>query len=151
MTTTAPLPAPRQSARRAAPGARRFGYLIGAGVNAALLWLALVEPGWRAAPFITEEAAAVLGLVIIAWLAGLAVNLVYLVWDPPGLKRLGDAVTGALTCAIAVQLLQVFPFDVSSSWETLLRILLVFTAVGAAISVVVNLVQLVVRPWGDTA
>lgn len=150
MTTTQPLRATHQPARRAPRPARRLGYLIGAGVNAALLWLALVSPGWRAVPFITEEATAVLGLATLAWLAGIAVNLVYVVWDPPGVKRLGDAFTGALTCVVALRLLEVFPFDLTATgWESLLRILLVVGAFGAAISVIVNLVQLATRPWDD--
>jgi hypothetical protein len=137
-------------ARRAPRGARRLGYLIGAAVNVALLWLALVAPGWRAVPFITDEARTVLGIVTVAWLAGVAVNVVLLAWDPPGLKRVGDALTGALACAVSLQLLTVFPFDFGAAgWETALRILLVIGAVGAAVSVVVNLVQLVVKPWNE--
>jgi hypothetical protein len=152
MTATQPLPAGRSGVRRASPAGRRLGYLIGAGINAALLWLALVEPGWRAAPFVTEEATAVIGLLSVAWLAGVVVNVAYLAWDPPGFKRLGDAATAALGTALSVRLLVVFPFDFGSpGWSTIVRVLLVVGAVGSAIAVIVNLVQLVTRPWGHPA
>ena len=50
---------PRQRPPRSA---RRAGYLIGALLNGALLWLVNVSPGWQAVPFLTQEFDGVLPL-----------------------------------------------------------------------------------------
>jgi hypothetical protein len=121
---------------------RRAGYVIGLAVNLGLVWAVTVTPGWRWVPFLTEDFSAVVGFVLLSLLAGAAVNLLYLAFDPPWLKRLGDAATGALSVVVLALLVRVFPFalgPVWAGWETPIRILLVLVTVGAGIGVVVNL------------
>ena len=151
-TTTKTLPAGVSATRRTPRPARRAGYAIAAAINLGLVWLAVVEPGWRTLTFLTEETTAVLGLLLVAWLIGAAVNVVYLVWDPPGVKHIGDAITSGWTCAVALKLLEVFPFALPEpALETVLRIALIVVAFGTAVAVVVNIVQLLIRPWGAAA
>ncbi|MGI8329731.1 hypothetical protein ACRYCC_07175 [Actinomadura scrupuli] len=73
--------------------ARRVGYLIAAGIGAALLYALNVRPGWDALPFLTDETSRVLGLLDLSLVAGLIFNLGYVLHDPPWLKSLGDLVT----------------------------------------------------------
>jgi hypothetical protein len=138
MTLTAP-------ARRPAAAARRAGFVIAAVVNAALLCLVNVWPGWQAASFLTEDTRQVLGLVNLSLAAGLVANLVYLVRDTLWLKLLGDPVTTAIGLAAAVRVWQVFPFDFSGwsfDWSSLVRVVLAMAIVGSAIGLLVQLVAL---------
>jgi hypothetical protein len=131
--------------RRARPAGRRFGYLVAIAVNAALLFVLNGQPGWQAVPFLTSATSQVLGLVNLSLAAGLAVNLVYLAYDPRWLKSLGDLLTAAIGLAVAVRLWQVFPFAFHGSWAwcaTAVRILLIVGIAGCGISIVVQAVAL---------
>jgi hypothetical protein len=134
----------QQTTTRTAP-ARRVGYLIGALVNGALLWALHVWPGWRAVPFLTDETPAVLGAVSAPLIAGGVVNLLQMVCDPAWLKWAGSLVTSAFGVAAGVRVLRVFPFEFGPGfdWVPVVRVLLVVGVVGAAIGVVVAVVQLV--------
>jgi hypothetical protein len=101
---------PAASARRPRPTSRKAGYLVAVVVNAVLLFVLNGQPGWQALPFLTSTITQVLGLVNLPLAAGLAVNLVYLAYDPPWLKSLGDLLTAAIGLAVATRLWQVFPF-----------------------------------------
>lgn len=125
---------------------RRVGYIVSIIVNGALLYAANRWPGWDALPFLTAETPQVLGIVNASLVAGIVANVVYLVWDPPRLKALGDLVTLAIGIAAMVQIWQVFPFDFSGSsfpWETVARILLGVGIGGSAIAIIVALVTVV--------
>jgi hypothetical protein len=146
MTTTQTRPAPPKAKARPPRSARVAGYLIAAAINAGILWLVIVAPGWRWLPFLTEDFSRVLGLVTLSLVLGVVVNVVYVAVDPIWMKRLGDALTTAVGAVVMLQLLTVFPFDLGSQWgwlHTPLRILLVLGCAGAAIGVLVNLAQLV--------
>src|SRR5262249_49236764 len=81
--------------RRAPIAARRIGYGIAAGLNAALFYVVNAWPGWQAMPFLTDDTRRVVDLVNLSIVAGVFLNLVYLVYDAPWLKSLGDlAITG---------------------------------------------------------
>jgi hypothetical protein len=150
MTTTQTRPAPPAPKVRPPRSARVAGYLIAAAINAGVLWLVIVAPGWRWLPFLTEDFSRVLGLVALSFVLGVVANVVYVAVDPTWMKRLGDALTTAVGVVVMLQLLRVFPFDFGTQWgwvHTPLRILLVLGCVGASIGVVVNLAQLV----GDLA
>jgi hypothetical protein len=132
--------------RRPSAGVRRGGYVAAVVVNAALLWLVHVWPGWEAVPFLTEDTEQVLGLVTASLVAAAVLNLVYLASDPAWLTAAGGIVTTAIGLAAVVRLLQVFPFDFGddgSGWALVARIVLWLGIVGSAIGIVVNLVALV--------
>jgi hypothetical protein len=133
------------AAPRHSVGTRRLGYLVGAAVNAILLYLVNVEPTWTALPFLTGDTPQVLALVNAALLMSLLANLVYAADDAPWIKALGDLLTTAVGLAAAVRIWQVFPFSFDDSgfpWEQLTRVLLVVAIVGSVIGIIVNLVSL---------
>ncbi len=134
-----------EPARHPRPAGRRAGYLAVIAVNAALLFVLNGQPGWQALPFLTSATTQVLGLVNLSLAAGLAVNLVYLAYDPPWLKSLGDLLTAGIGLAVGIRLWQVFPFAFHGSaawWATAARVLLIVGIAGCCISIVVQAVSL---------
>jgi hypothetical protein len=140
MTITAP-------AHRPSVAARRAGYVIAFAINAALLFVLNIEPGWQVLPFLTDSFTEVLGLVNLSLAAGLAVNAAYFAHDAPWLKSLGDLITSGIALAVAIRVWQVFPFEFHGSfdWALLARILLVLTMAGTGIAIVANVISLARR------
>ena len=106
------------------------------------------DPGWQALPFLTSDTSQVIGLVNLSLAVSLAVNVVYLFYDPPWLKSLGDLVTSGIGLAVAIRIWQVFPFAFHGSsawWSTAARVLLILVIVGSAMSIVVQAVSLARR------
>ena len=121
------------------------GYVGNAVVQGIMLWLVNRWPGWEAVPFLTRDTGLVLGLVNATLLVTLVANLVYAVADPPRLKAFGDLVVAVVGLLALVRIRSVFPFDVSSGWETTVRILLVLSLAVNAIWVLWQ-VALVIEP-----
>lgn len=137
-----PLARPPRSTRRA-------GYVIGALVNAVILWLVNVSPGWQALPFLTAEFESVVPLVNASISVGLVANLVYVVADPPWLRAAGDAIVPAVGLIPLIALWRTFPFVFEGQtfdWELVVRILLGAGIVGSLIGIVVAVVSLLSRP-----
>jgi hypothetical protein len=140
--------------RRPVIAARRAGYVVGVLVNAAMLYVVNVWPGWEAVPFLTEDVSLVLGLVNASILVNLVANVVYLVADPRWLKALGDLLNATIGLAALLQVWQVFPFAFSGSqfdWALLARVGLGVAIVGSAVAIVVSVVSLVKNIWQDLA
>jgi hypothetical protein len=140
-TTTRGVRVPARPSR----GTRRFGYLAAAAINSTLVWLLLVAPGWERLTFLTGDFASLTGVVTASLVAGVTVNLVYVVADPPWLKRLGDATTAAFACVVLARTWARFPFELTggwSSWTTTLRFVLLFLAIATAVAVLANLGEL---------
>ena len=78
--------------RRPTVGTRRSGYVVAGLINAALAFLINVEPGWSVLGFLTADTPQVLGLVNLSLVASIAANVIYLVYDPPPVKALGDLI-----------------------------------------------------------
>jgi hypothetical protein len=137
MTTSAP-------ARRPSVGARRFGYLVAAVVNVALLYFANVWPGWDALPFLTADTVLVMAAINASISVNLFVNVVYLFRDDPPLKSLGDLATMAVGLFALVRVWVVFPFDFGSGfdWAIVVRVLLVAGMVGSVLAIVATVVGL---------
>ena len=135
---------------RPSTASRRAGYVVAAAINAALLWLIHVWPGWDAVPFLTADFESVLWLIDLSIVVTIALNLIYLVRDPKWLTAAGAVVTTAVGFAAAVRMLQVFPFDFGDSdvWPVVFRVLLWVAIVGSVIGIITNLVTLV-RSGGD--
>ena len=91
-------------AHRPSRGGRRAGYSLAVFFGAALLIILNGSPGWQAIPFLTSDTSEVLWLVNLSLAAGIAVNLVYLAYDPPWLKSLGDLVTTGIRLATAIRI-----------------------------------------------
>jgi hypothetical protein len=146
MTTTAPAAGPKPVKRRPPRAARRFGYLLAGAINAAILAVLHLGPGWQRFGFLSERFADVLGVMTLSLVVGLLVDLLYVRYDPVWLKRLGDAVTALLACIVLARMWTVFPFDLApdwQGWDTPLRAVLGFLTVGAGIGVVASLAELV--------
>ncbi|GAB2728826.1 hypothetical protein [Nocardioides pakistanensis] len=137
------LPATRKP--RPSVAARRTGYVIAALVNAVLLYLVNVWPGWEELPFLTSETTEVLGWVNASMIAGIITNLVYVGRDTNRVRAAGDLVTTGIGLVAMVRMWQVFPFDFDLSgldWAIVARVFLVIGIVGSAIAMVVRLVSL---------
>jgi hypothetical protein len=135
-----------EASRRPSVGARRFGYFVALLLEAALLYLLNVRPGWGVLPFLTDDMEQVIGLLNVSIVVGMAANALYLVHDPAWLKALGDLATTGVGIAVLVRFWQVFPFDfgdASFDWALLARIMIVLGIIGSAIGLVVALVRLV--------
>jgi hypothetical protein len=134
--------------RRPPVAARRLGYLVAAAINVAMLYVVNVWPGWQAVPFLTEDTPRVLGLVNLTLVANLAINIVYVAYDPGWLKALGDLVAAAVGLASAIRVLRVFPFDFTGyafDWTPFVRVVLIVGVAGGVIAVFVQLVFLIRR------
>jgi hypothetical protein len=99
-------------------------------------------PGWQAMPFLASDMNQVLWLVNLSLAAGVAANVVYVAYDSPWLKSLGDLVTTGIGLAAAILIWQVFPFNLSSGWSTAVRVLLVIAIAGSCIALVTQIVSL---------
>ena len=141
---------------RGAPStpARRSGYLLGALVNLALLYLIHVRPGGQAVPFLTEDTVQVLGLVDASILVGLAANVVYLARDDTWVRALGDLLTTGVGLAALARIWTVYPFDLPDTdlpWDLLTRTVLFFAVAGSVVGMLVALVRLVRAVGGGAA
>ncbi|MGY1605021.1 hypothetical protein [Geodermatophilus sp. SYSU D00815] len=127
---------PAAAARRATAGA---GLLA----DAVLLLLVHAWPGWEVVPFLTGDTTRVLPFVDAALVAGIVVALVQLVRPEGWLAPAGTLVTTAFGLVVTARVLQVFPFDLGSGWETAARVVLWIGLVGGVIGLVAALVSLV--------
>ena len=124
--------------------ARRLGYGISAAVNLVIAWVVNVWPGWEAVPFLDDATTEVLPLVNLSLLIGFVTNVVYMVADPPWLRALGHVLTAAVSVAVLVRTLRVFPFDFgasASTWEPITRGVLIFLIVASILGLVSYVVQ----------
>ncbi len=128
--------------RQGSRGARRLGYLIGAAVNVAFLYLLNVAPGWDALPFLTADTTSVLGAVNATLVAGVVANLVYVAADPRWLRALGDVVTAAVGLVAALRVWSVFPFDLPSTgdfdWSLIARIAVGLAIAGSFVAILIG-------------
>lgn len=132
--------------RTQSPRARRWGYGIAALINLIVAWAVNIWPGWDAVPFLTSGMAQVLPLVNLSLLVGFLTNLAYLVADPPWFKALGNILTAGISIAVLVRTLRVFPFDVgdsASTWDPIMRGILIFLIVASTLGLAVQVVQFV--------
>ena len=129
-------------ARRPSARARRAGYCIAIAFSAVVLFVLNGRPGWQAMPFLTSDTDQVLWLVNLSLAAGIAANAVYLAYDPPWVRSLGDLATTGIGLAAAIRIWQVFSFALSSGWSTVMRVLLIVAIAGSCIALVVQIVSL---------
>jgi hypothetical protein len=131
---------------------RTMGFLVAAVVGGVLLWLLNVEPGWRAVPVVIDSGARVMPYVNAPVALGCALNVAYAAWYRWWLRCLGEILSAVVAVVVVLRIWDVFPFDVGDVWATVLRWVLAVAVAGAALSVVVNGVQLVRGPpRGDRA
>ena len=66
----------------------------------------------------------------------------YLAYDPPWLKTVGDLATTGIGLAAAIRIWQVFPFDLPGGWSAAVRTVLVVAIAGSCLALVVQIVAL---------
>jgi hypothetical protein len=139
-------------ARRRSAAARRSGY-VGTVVFEALVLVAINWwPGWDVLPFLTQETERVVGWVNASIVVYVAVYALYVLWDPRGLRAVGEIVTSTFGVVVTSRVWQVYPFETGddwSGWGLVAHVLLGLGIVGSAIGVIsglVHLVQACLRP-----
>ena len=140
--------------RQAATPDPRVGYLIGLGVNVALLYLINVRPGWQTVPFLTGDMEQVIDVVNLSLAAGAVADGAYLVIHPAWLRALGGLVTTGIGLVALLRLLDVFPFDFGASsvdWAAVARVVIVVGIVGSVIGMVVQVVTFARHTIGHQA
>ncbi len=92
-------------------------------------------------PFLTDEFERVLPIITVSLAATLAVNLIYLSYDPAWFKSFGQIVVAAVSLAAAIQMYRVFPFDFAAyefNWTAVARGVLILAMVGTGIGILVE-------------
>lgn len=130
-------------AQQPSRASRIVGYVLAIALNAVMLWVAhrILDWGWP--PFVTDDWHQLLPVITAAAVVTIVTDAGLIAYDGPAVKAGVEMVQGAMGIAVAVRMLQVFPFDVSEGWGTLIRVLLVVAIVGGAIGIVVWLTKLV--------
>ncbi len=126
-------------------GARSFGYVVAAAINAALIFVVNNLLEWDVLPWLTADFQRVVGIVSLSLGASVAANLAFAAYDAPWFKSVGEIVMAGFGFAAAVRLFQVFPFDFSAydfNWGLVARVVLILAMVGIGISVLVELGKL---------
>jgi hypothetical protein len=131
-----------RATQRARVRTNRAGNVAAVLANVVGLVLIHVWPGWEAIPFLTEDTPSVLGLVDAALVVGIVVNVVYLVRDPGWPTAAGQLITTVMSTVAMVRVLQVFPFDLSGAWTTVVRALLLLAIVGSCLGIIALVVAL---------
>ena len=144
MSTTHPAPSARHArpAAHASLASRRFGYTVAIVINAVLLYLVNRSPGWEALPFLTAETAEVIPFVNASIVAGIVANALYLVRDPVWLRAAGDLVTTGVGLLAMVRIWQVWPLDLTSTWDLVARWVIGIGIAGSLIGIMVAVVKL---------
>jgi len=133
----------RQDRPAAATRTNRLGNLVAVAVDVAGLVVLHLWPGWAEFSFLTEDTRSVLGVVDAALVVGIVVNLVLLLRSPAWPTAAGSLVTTAVSLVATVRVLQVFPFDLSDGWGTVVRVALVVAVVGSVLGILALLASLV--------
>ncbi|GGH91350.1 hypothetical protein ACFFGR_18985 [Arthrobacter liuii] len=114
-------------------------------VNALLLYGINIWPGWQVLPFLTSDMTRVLDLINASLIAGIVVNLVFVVIRARALMALGNLVVLGIGLAALLRLWEVFPFDFGTSWSgwpLVVRVFLALGIVGSIIGAVVEIINL---------
>ncbi len=145
-SSTGPHAAASGPTHHARSSVGRAGHVVGVLVNLVILFLVNIRPGWEAVPFLTEQTTLVLGLVNLSLWVGVAAEASYVVTPSRAWRALGDVATTGVGLAALVRIWQVFPFDLGSFWETVVRVGLVVGIAGSLIGIVAALSRLI--RWG---
>lgn len=116
-------------------------YVVAVVANAVVLWLVNKAPDWNLR-FLTDSYPAVLWALNLSILVQLVGNAFLVFFHPRFFHYFAQAVFNVVTVLATVILVSVYPLDFSflaGIIDTIVRIVLIIAAVGAAISAIVNL------------
>ena len=103
----------------------------------------LLEWDWPS--FLTDDYADVLPWLSASLIVGIVVNGLYLAFDPPWFRSVGQLVENVFSVVVTVRFLQVFPFDFvtwDTDWSWLVRMILWVAIIGVTIGSIVELSRL---------
>jgi hypothetical protein len=144
----------RVRAGRPSAASRRVGYAITIVVNAVLLFVVVNLLAWGWLPFLTDEFARVLPLLQLSLLATIAINVVYLWYDPPVFRSLMQIGLSGIALAVSLRVYDVYPFDFSpyvAAWDVAARVLLILAIIGTIVGIVAEVVRLAKTAGGAGA
>lgn len=140
------IPALRKRAKqRPSPAERRLGYVVAVIVQAAMLYVANRLLEWEWPSFLTDDFEVVLPWLAASLIVGIVVNALYLAFDPPWFRSVGQLTENAFSIVVTIRFLQVFPFDFASwttDWSWLIRTILWIALIGVVIGSIVELAKL---------
>jgi FtsH-binding integral membrane protein len=110
--------------------------------NGVLLLLVHAWPGWEALSFLTDDTTRVLPFVDALLVAGIAVGILQLARPEGASVPAGTLLTTVFSLAATVRVLQVFPFDLGSGWQVVVRMVLWLGIVGAVVGILAAFVAL---------
>ncbi len=110
--------------------------------NGVLLLLVHAWPGWEALSFLTDDTTRVLPFVDALLVAGIAVGILQLARPEGASVPAGTLLTTVVSLAATVRVLQVFPFDLGSGWQVVVRMVLWLGIVGAVVGILAAFVAL---------
>lgn len=124
---------------------RRFGFGLAVAINVALLYVVQNLASWDVLPFLTTDFEEVVPWISFSLIVAILANAVYMVYEHPMLRPVGDIFTNLASLVATWRVFQVFPFDFSDysfPWDVLTRVVLIIGIVGTAVGVIVALTKL---------
>lgn len=118
---------------------RFFGHIISIVIILVIAWL--VNKYWRNFSFFTEEFTTVLLVYNVSIGADIVSNLVQAFSRNFRINHFMKAIESAFSFAVVYSVYQFFPFDVSSSVATWIRIIAIIIMVAVSIATIVELVK----------
>lgn len=131
-------------------GARQFGYIVGIGIGAAMLYVVnrLLEWGWFS--WLTEDFERILPILNVSIWAGIVCNALYFFYDAEWFKLLTQIPQLVISGLVGFRMLSVFPFDFSAyefAWEIVARWSIILPLIGIGIALVVVTIKLMTAPF----
>ena len=131
--------------------ARRIGYGAAAAVQAVVLMVVNNVVEWDWFSWLTDDFNDVVGILSIAIVVSMLINLCYLTFPTAygvrWFRAMCAAVSVAVSLAATVRVYQVFPFDFAGfgfNWEAVTRTILIALMAAMAIGLVFHVVQFVI-------
>ena len=123
---------------------RRAEYIATIIVNGILIFVFNNLLNWNT-PFLTQSFRDVLWAFNLSLGATIAVNAIFIYYDPGWFRHLGHVFLNILGFIAVYQLFTVFPFSFSDPLRLIVKIALIAAMVGTGIAVLVEFVQLVLH------
>jgi hypothetical protein len=123
---------------------RKVGWVVGAIITAVVLWVMNQLLVWEWPSWLTDEFAEVLPAIRNSLIASIVVYLLYVFYDAPWFRALGDLVTGWFSLVAGWTMWQVFPLDFSAyafDWALVARVVMGLGIFGIIVSMIANVVK----------
>ena len=125
---------------------KKLEYFVNIVINAIILIIVNEILNWGILPFLTQAFKRVLPIQNASLALNIAFYALFLFYDRNWFVSLLRVVLNAVSVAVAVRFLTVFPFDFSGSsfdWALLFRIFIVLGIVGLSFAIIVEFVKFI--------